>query len=75
MKVYFLPPKTPMLNPTEYFFNEIKGVIRSRSRKDKRSYYECLDETLRTYVHRSMPNYYKCIQPYIDLALKQKPFK
>ncbi len=35
VKVIFLPPQTPMLNPTEYFFNEVKTTLKSRLYKTK----------------------------------------
>jgi transposase len=42
IKVLFLPPLTPMLNPTEYFFNEVKSMVKSRGYKTGTSYSELL---------------------------------
>lgn len=75
IKVIFLPPLTPMLNPTEYFFNEIKSMIKSKSYKTGASFRQLLLELLKAFQNKSNQNYFTCIGPYLELALKQQPFK
>ena len=75
IKVIFLPARTPMLNPTEYFFNEIKSLVKVRSYKSRRSYADVLSEMLKAFNERKMFSYFLCIRPYVELALKQQPFK
>ena len=75
VKVIFLPPNTPMLNPTEYLFNEVKQLVKSKSYKIKRPYASVLTQTLETLKEKNMQSYYTCIRPYLELALRQEPFK
>jgi len=42
IKIVFLPPETPMLNPTEYLFSQLRSYIRSKVVKTKRSYADVL---------------------------------
>jgi len=58
-----------MLNPTEYLFNEIKTVTRSKAYKHKKSISTILIEVLDMMKDKTMSSYYSCIRPYIKLAL------
>lgn len=46
IKIIFLPPQAPMMNPTEYLFNEIRQLAKSRVNKVKRAYSIILTEIL-----------------------------
>jgi transposase len=35
LKIIYLPPYTPMLNPIEYWFNEVKSHIRQKTYKTR----------------------------------------
>lgn len=64
-----------MLNPTEYFFNEIRSMTKSKCYKSGASYRELVQTLLKKFKTKSMQGYYTCIAPYIELSLKQQPFK
>jgi transposase len=65
IKVIFLPPHTPMLNPTEYLFNEMKQLVKSKSNKHHRTHADIVSELLETLKDKSMQGYYSCIRPYL----------
>jgi transposase len=71
----FLPPETPMLNPTEYFFSEVKQLVRSISYKQHRAYGAVATELLESMREKKMQSHFFSIRPYMELALRQQSFK
>ena len=71
IKVLFIPPMAPMLNPTEYLFSDVKTMVRSKANKQKhKSYLMLLREVLEMMKSKNMQHNFMCIRPYIELALR-----
>ena len=61
----YLPPYTPMLNPIEYWFNEVKSHFRQKTYKTRIEMKNSLDTIINRYREKSFENYYTCIKPYL----------
>lgn len=75
IKVIFLPPQTPMLNPTEFLFNDLKQMIKSKAYKSRKTVATVLSETIDAMYKKDLTNFYNCTRPYLELALKHQPYK
>lgn len=53
LKVIYLPPYTPMLNPIEYWFNEVKSNLRQKTYKTRLEMKNNLEAILSKYKHKS----------------------
>lgn len=71
LTILYLPPYSPMLNPIESWFGELKRIIRSKIYKTRQAMRNELAQTLETYKNKSLENYYKGIEKYIALGLKK----
>lgn len=72
IKVVFLPPYSPMLNPIENWFNELKQVIRQKTYKTRLELKQTLEAVLERYRDKSFANYYSHINQYLDLGIKRE---
>lgn len=71
----FLPQLTPMLNPADYFVTEIKKGVKSKVSRLGNTQENRLIETLEENRGKDLSCYFRCMQPYVKLALQKLPFK
>lgn len=63
-----------MLNPSEYFFSDLKGRIRTKCSRDGVMLREALSSYLRSVGGKEMNRCFMCVRPYIELAINRKSF-
>ena len=71
----YLPPYTPMLNPIESWFGELKRIVKSKIYKTRQAMKAELIRVLETYRNKSMANYYKGIEKYIEPGLQKQLYR
>jgi transposase len=73
--VLYLPPYSPMLNPIETWFGELKRIVKSKIYKTRQAMKSELIRVLETFRNKSMANYYRGIEKYVQLGLKKELYR
>ena len=78
MKVKYLPPYTPQLNPIENVFGTIKARFRRLRVEDQvtttNQLIGLVKRVFEEHYENRLDNYYRKMREYVDMGIKKLPF-